>query len=562
MLLVHPVHEVLRQLPLLIGSVVLGTATGNPLWSFAALVFLVAFGLARWFTTTYRIDAEQVQLRNGRAAAHGLSVPRNRIRSVSTDARLLHRLLGLTVLQGEHRSGGQGRRRRSRSTPCVREVPRAAGDPAGRLAPARPTPVQHADRARAGPLAAVVVAVQPAELYGPCDDRRRLGVIYQTGAGCGTAGFALARAGLDAAERLGVVVDRRRGRASSCWRSVLLSVLRSLLTFGNLVLRRDEAPTAAAPAARPAPGARAHLRHAAPARRDAARTAAGAGVRRRAARRGDDGRGRSGRGVAAAAAVPARDGRGGADRPDRAPDVVRVRCAPTDPPAARRRWTRALTLPAVLAVALVVAAFVGTSGLGVAGLGGADAWLRVSGGSTGCGRWAIGSTTAGWWRGPGSLERRRDCIAAGGDHRVDGAPDLLQRRAGVATLIAATAAGVKRYRVRRRPRLPRLVGRRGGVAVGGPTACGPLSWPYRRGPSCADTAAVYCRHHGYRWSALRHRWRPGDLVEADPRRRGDVGDACRPSDRAVLPDQHHHPHPRADRRTAHRGRDGRALPTR
>ena len=37
MLLVHPVHEVLRQLPLLIGSVVLGSATGNPLWSIAAL---------------------------------------------------------------------------------------------------------------------------------------------------------------------------------------------------------------------------------------------------------------------------------------------------------------------------------------------------------------------------------------------------------------------------------------------------------------------------------------------------------------------------------------------
>ena len=32
MLLVHPVHEVLRQLPLLIGSVVLGSATDNPMW--------------------------------------------------------------------------------------------------------------------------------------------------------------------------------------------------------------------------------------------------------------------------------------------------------------------------------------------------------------------------------------------------------------------------------------------------------------------------------------------------------------------------------------------------
>ena len=35
MLLVHPVHEVLRQIPLLIGAVVLGSATGNPMWSVA-----------------------------------------------------------------------------------------------------------------------------------------------------------------------------------------------------------------------------------------------------------------------------------------------------------------------------------------------------------------------------------------------------------------------------------------------------------------------------------------------------------------------------------------------
>ena len=33
MLLVHPVHEVLRQIPVLVGSVVLGSATGNPMWT-------------------------------------------------------------------------------------------------------------------------------------------------------------------------------------------------------------------------------------------------------------------------------------------------------------------------------------------------------------------------------------------------------------------------------------------------------------------------------------------------------------------------------------------------
>ncbi len=46
MLLVHPVHEVLRQIPLLIGSVVLGSATGNPMWALFGLALIVGFGVA------------------------------------------------------------------------------------------------------------------------------------------------------------------------------------------------------------------------------------------------------------------------------------------------------------------------------------------------------------------------------------------------------------------------------------------------------------------------------------------------------------------------------------
>ena len=87
MLLVHPIHEVLRQVPLLIGSVVVGSATGNPMWSIAALAMLVLFGIARWFTTTYRIDAEQVQRRDGVLRRNVLSLPRNRIRRRSSPRR-------------------------------------------------------------------------------------------------------------------------------------------------------------------------------------------------------------------------------------------------------------------------------------------------------------------------------------------------------------------------------------------------------------------------------------------------------------------------------------------
>src|ERR1700720_4528773 len=99
MLLVHPVHEVLRQIPLLIGWVVLGSATGNSMWTLFGLALVVGYGVARWFTATYRIDSQEVRLRTGVVQRKVLSVPRNRIRSVSTDARLLHRLLGLTVLR-------------------------------------------------------------------------------------------------------------------------------------------------------------------------------------------------------------------------------------------------------------------------------------------------------------------------------------------------------------------------------------------------------------------------------------------------------------------------------
>jgi putative membrane protein len=47
----------------------------------------------------------------------------------------------------------------------------------------------------------------------------------------------------------------------------------------------------------------------------------------------------------------------------------------------------------------------------------------------------------------GSLERRRDCIDCDGIIGWTVRQTPLQRRAGVATLIAATAAGRKRYQI-------------------------------------------------------------------------------------------------------------------
>ncbi len=98
MLLVYPVNEVMKYIPVLLGSIIVGTTSGKPLWSLIPVTLVAAFGIARWFTTSYRIDADHVQLRSGIVQRRTLSVPRSRIRSVDVEADLLHRVLGLAVL--------------------------------------------------------------------------------------------------------------------------------------------------------------------------------------------------------------------------------------------------------------------------------------------------------------------------------------------------------------------------------------------------------------------------------------------------------------------------------
>ncbi|MGW1743722.1 PH domain-containing protein [Nocardia sp. NPDC001965] len=98
MLLVHPVQEVVKFLPALIGAVILGVSSGNPLYSLLGLLFVIPYALARWFTTTYRVGPTHVELRTGLIRRKRLSVPRARIRSVDIEADPLHRILGLAVV--------------------------------------------------------------------------------------------------------------------------------------------------------------------------------------------------------------------------------------------------------------------------------------------------------------------------------------------------------------------------------------------------------------------------------------------------------------------------------
>ncbi|WP_374243100.1 PH domain-containing protein [Mycobacterium sp. CnD-18-1] len=441
MLLVHPVHEVLQQIPLLIGAVVLGSATGNQGWTIAAIGLTVAVGLARWFTTSYRIEPDEVQLRTGLLQRKVLAVPRNRIRSVSTDARLLHRMLGLTVLKISTGQEAKGDTEFALDAVEAQQVPRlrailladaepAADAPAGRqLARWQPSWLRYSPLSFTG-LAMIAAAA---------------GVIYQAGAGAALRA-PLAHYGIVVAERLGVLVSVVAGAVVIVMASVTLSVLRSLLTYGNLVLTRRDIP---------GKNGVLHLQHGLLRLRehtyDMRRMRGGTlrepllvrafgGARLDAVMTGIGGEGEASLLLPPCPAVTARTVL--AELIDD-PEAVEAPLQAHGPAAVRRRWTRAVALPVLAGVAL---ALVGVPVwvwvlwallLGCACLMAAD---RAR---------SLGHLVRDGWlvARAGSLERRRDHLDTAGIIGWTVRQTFFQRRAGVATLIAATAAGEKRYQV-------------------------------------------------------------------------------------------------------------------
>jgi putative membrane protein len=444
MLLVHPVHELLRQIPLLIGSVVVGSATDNPMWMILALGATIGVGLARWFTTTYRIHPEEVQLRTGVLQRKVLSVPRNRIRSVQTDARLLHRLLGLTVLRVSTGQEARGDAAFALDAVEADQVPRLRAILlADSLAPA-------ADQA--APPGRVLARWQPSWLrYSPLSFTglamiaAAFGLAYQVGVGASLENSRLAQSGLDVAQRFGVAASVIVLAVVVLAASVVLSVLRSLVTYGNLVLRRDADVL--------------HLEHGLLRLRqhtfDMRRLRGGTlrepllvrlfgGARLDAVMTGVDGAGEASLLLppcprdAATAVLSELIAR---------PDAVTGPLRGHGPAATRRRWTRALAFPAVLLAALVGLSFLVPVPVWVW-----PVWvvLTVCSAPLAFDRSrSLGHRVGGGWlvARAGSVERRRDCIAAAGIIGWTVRQTLLQRRAGVATLIAATAAGVKRYQL-------------------------------------------------------------------------------------------------------------------
>ncbi len=450
MLLVHPVHEVLRQLPVLVGSIVLGSATGNNVWPLAALGVTIGIGLLRWFFTTYRIDEEYVALRTGVLRRRSISVPRNRIRSVQTDSRLLHRLLGLTVLRVG--TGHEARGQAAFALDAV-EAAQAPGLRATLLAES----VSGSLTER--PAGQVLARWRPSWLwYAPLSFSglvmicAAIGLAHQSGLGV-AIGHRVAQAGTEAAHRTGVVVVVGVGVAATMAVAVLLAVLWSWSTYGNLVLRLSEQGGEGV----------LHLRHGVLRVRehtfDVRRLRGGTmrepllvralrGARLDAVMTGVHGEGES---SVLLPPCPVDTAKTVLTELIGNEEAVDGPLRSHGPAAARRRWTRALALPALAGVGLAVMSFLG----GLSSWAGWAIWAIWVGVTVPCALLArdrarsLGHRVADGWlvARTGSLERRRDCIACAGIIGWTVRQTLLQRRAGVATLIAATAAGRKRYRV-------------------------------------------------------------------------------------------------------------------
>lgn len=98
MLLVHPITELVKFLPVLVGLLIAGGASGGGPWALLGVGIPVSLGVVRYLTTTFRVTGARVELRRGLLQRHTLSTPLDRVRTVDLTASPIHRVLGLATV--------------------------------------------------------------------------------------------------------------------------------------------------------------------------------------------------------------------------------------------------------------------------------------------------------------------------------------------------------------------------------------------------------------------------------------------------------------------------------
>jgi putative membrane protein len=113
MLLVHPVRDLIRFLPAVIGILLFGRSSDSGgWWGLIGIGVPIALGLSRYLTTSYRITSGRIEVRHGLLNKRVVSAPLDRVRTVDLTASPIHRALGLVTLRiGTGQSGGKGEER-------------------------------------------------------------------------------------------------------------------------------------------------------------------------------------------------------------------------------------------------------------------------------------------------------------------------------------------------------------------------------------------------------------------------------------------------------------------
>jgi putative membrane protein len=98
MLLVHPVMELRRYIPALIVVIFAGHSSGHggDYWGLGITGIVIVVAILRWVMTRYRITPDRLQLRKGVFRRTTIDVRRDRIRTVDVTAHFMHRILGLS----------------------------------------------------------------------------------------------------------------------------------------------------------------------------------------------------------------------------------------------------------------------------------------------------------------------------------------------------------------------------------------------------------------------------------------------------------------------------------
>ncbi|HWC24274.1 MAG TPA: PH domain-containing protein [Flexivirga sp.] len=464
MLLIHPVKELIRFLPALVAVVVAGSTGGQNWWGLLAAAGAIGLGVLRWFSTRYRFTADQVQLRHGVLNTTTVSAPMDRVRSVDVTASVMHRALGLAEVQI---GTGAGEKALKLEGLTSSEAAALRGELLHRGAEGAPEPVgaspgSHGDVGGAShPTAAyqpetVVYQLNPAWIryapFGPAGLVAALAIVgvgsqFLNESGIGWGEDGLVAGTVDRLAAIGVIAAVLAVLVGALVVIVVLALLGYLLAFHGFRLTRDGrggtyhvsrgllTTRATSLEIRRLRGVEVHrpvpLRWAGGAHLSAITT----GVK-------EDGRGMS---TTLTPPSPADVVTGTADAV-LGGKVVGIPLRSHGAAATRRRYTRALAGAVVLVALLIAAAVVwNLPALGVCAV------LPIAGGVL------LGRSRAHWLghavtdrfliTRSGSIGLSTNVIERRGAVGVTVRRSFFQRRAGVATVSLATAAGNKDYPV-------------------------------------------------------------------------------------------------------------------